>query len=43
MLTQPTVKYLIYALVIILSVIAAILAGISPAGFTDIQNAYQGF
>jgi hypothetical protein len=38
-----TLNHLIYALVIILSLIAATLAFISPDGFTRIKNAYQGF
>jgi hypothetical protein len=41
--TEQILKYLIYALAIILSMIAAALAAVSPAQFTDIKNAYQQF
>jgi len=41
--TKQTIEYLIYALAVILSVIAAILAAVSPDGFTNIKNAYQQF
>jgi len=37
------INFLIYALVIILSLIAATIAAISPDGFTEIKNAYQQF
>ena len=40
---RQTLDYLIYALVILLSVIAVTLAVTSPAEFTDMKNAYQQF
>lgn len=41
--TKRTIEYFIYAVVIILSLIAAILAAVSPDGFSHIKNAYQQF
>jgi hypothetical protein len=41
--TKTLVKYFIYALVIILSLIVLTLIMVSPAGFTDSKSVYQGF
>jgi len=41
--TKQTVKYLIYALVILLSLIVLTFVVLAPPGFTDIKNAYQQF
>ena len=38
-----SIDYLIYVLVIILTVIIWILVLNSPSEFTDMKNAYQGF
>jgi len=43
MKTEPTVKYFIYGLVIILSVIILMLILISPPTFTEAKSVYQGF
>lgn len=41
--TKPLIKYFIYALVIILSLIVLALIMVSPSGLTDSKSVYQGF
>jgi hypothetical protein len=43
MIPQPTIERLVYALVIVLSLIALALVLVSPAELLDNQVVYQGF
>ena len=40
---KPIVKYLVYAMVIVLSVVIVVLILISPHGFMENKSVYQGF
>lgn len=41
--TKPIIKYFIYALAVILSLIVLALIIVSPPGFTNNKSVYQGF
>ncbi len=43
MTPQQAVKYFVYALVVILSVIILVLVLVSPPNFADSKSVYQGF